>query len=228
MTDEDLTALFEKVHSDYFSKNSKKIKARFYPYRSLRHTIEWNYKLIDLKISRYLSDAPVNILEDLAVLLLAKIYKITPDKAIKESYCKYAKSINKELPKRKKSVPKGYYSQGNYYNLQEIFDNLNDIYFSNKLSVKHLGWSKNKSYTRLGYYDREKDLLVVSQIFDSHKVPENVVEYMVYHEMLHILIPTTTNNGRRKIHTSKFRQLEREFPDYLKIQNWLNKKRHKL
>ncbi len=228
MTNDDLTSIFEKVHFQYFSKNSKKIKAQFHPYRSLRHTIEWNYRLINLKISQYLSDAPPNILEDLAVILLAKVYKIKPDKTIKDSYRNYADSLSNKLPKRKKIIPKHYFPQGEYYNLKDMFERLNNTYFSNKLNVKYIGWSKNKSYTRLGYYDRERELLVVSKIFDSKKVPINVVEYLVYHEMLHIFIPTTTVNGRRKIHPPNFKQLEKKFPDYEKIQNWIKKKRFKL
>ena len=228
MTNEQLTSIFEQIHYQYFSKNSKKIKAQFYPYRSLRHTIEWNHKYIHLKISKYLNNAPQDILQNLAIILLAKVYKIKPEKSIKESYKAYAELIQPDIPKRKKSIPKGYYQQGNYYNLKEIFVRLNDLYFANKLSVKHLGWSKNKSYTRLGYYDRERDLLVISKIFDSKRVPENVVEYLLYHEMLHIYIPTTTVKGRRKIHSPAFQQLEQKYPDYPKIQNWIKRKRFRL
>ena len=228
MTNEQLTSIFEQVHSQYFSKNNKRIQAQFHPYRSLRHTIEWNHKYIHLKISQYLADAPEKIIQDLAIILLAKVYKSKPKKSIKDSYKAFANSIQPDIPKRKKSIPKGYESKGKYYNLQEFFNNLNDKYFDNKLAVKYLGWSKNKSYTRLGYYDRERDLLVLSKIFDSKKVPQIVLEYLLYHEMLHIFIPTTTLNGRRRIHPPEFRQLERKFPDYPQIQNWIKKKRFRL
>lgn len=228
MTNSDLTSIFEQIHSEYFSKNSKKIQAQFYPYRSLRHTIEWNYKFIHLKISKYLADAPPDILQDLAIILLAKVYKVKPEKSIKDSYKAYAESIQPDIPKRKKSIPKGYHAQGKYFNLQKVFDNLNQLYFNNKLSVKYLGWSKNKSYTRLGYYDRERDLLVISRIFDSKKVPCEIIEYLLYHEMLHIQIPTQKINGRRRIHPPEFKKLEKEFPEYSQIQNWIGKKRFRL
>jgi len=228
MTNEQLTNIFEQIHLKYFSKNSKRIQAQFYPYRSLRHTIEWNHKYIHLKISKYLTDAPENILEDLAIILLAKLYKIKPDKSIKDSYRDYTESIKDNIPKRKKSIPKGYNPQGKYYNLRDTFNKLNLEYFENKLSVKYLGWSKSKSYTRLGYYDKERNLLVISKIFDSKKAPQKIIEYLMYHEMLHVFIPTTTLNGRRRIHPPEFRKLERNFPDYHQIQNWIKKKRFKL
>jgi predicted metal-dependent hydrolase len=225
MNNDQLNAIFEQVHSQHFLKNRKKIQAQFHPYRSLRHTIEWNHKYIHLKISQYLIGAPENIIQDLAIILLAKVYRVNPKKSIKDSYRAFADSIQPDIPKRKKSIPKGYELLGNYYNLQELFNNLNNKYFDNKLEVKYLGWSKNKSYTRLGYYDRERDLLVISKIFDSKKVPQNVIEYLLYHEMLHIFMPTTTHNGRRRIHPPEFRKIERKFPDFLKIQNWIKKKR---
>ena len=228
MTNDKLTSIFEQVHSNVFSKNSRKIKARFHPYRTLRHTIEWNHDFIHLKISQYLSNAPENVLQDLAIILLAKVYKIKPDKSVKDSYSNYTRSIKDNIPKRKKTIPKGYDPRGKYFNLRAIFNNLNIEYFENKLSVKYLGWSKSKSYTRLGYYDRERELLVISKIFDSKKVPINVVEYLVYHEMLHIFIPTTTVNGRRKIHPPAFRNLEKNFPDCDSIQTWIKKKRFRL
>lgn len=225
MTNHELTKIFEEIHVDIFSKNSKKIEARFYPYRSLRHTIEWNHKYIYFKISRYLSDAPKEVLTGLAIILFSKVYKIKPEKSIKDSYRAYANSIQPEIPKRKRNTPKGYNPQGKYYNLQVLFDDLNRKYFENKLSVKYLGWSKNKSYARLGYYASERDLLVISKIFDSKKTPLNVIEYMVFHEMLHIAIPTKTINGRRRIHPPEFKNLEQQFPEYKKIQNWIQKKR---
>ena len=228
MTNDKLTLIFEQAHSIYFSKNTRKIEARFHPYRSLRHTIEWNHKFIRLKISQILSDAPQNILEDLAIILLAKVYKCKPDKAIKDSYRAYAESIKDRIPKRKKSIPKGYNPRGKSFNLKDIFNKLNIKYFHNKLTVKYLGWSKSKSYTRLGYYDKERNLLVISKIFDSKKVPLQVIEYLVYHEMLHIYIPTKTVNGRRQIHSEEFKVLEQNFPEYIQIQNWIKKKRFKL
>lgn len=228
MTDDQLTAIFEQIHSQYFSKKSKDIQARFHPYRSLRHTIEWNHKYTIIKVSQYLKNAPLNILEDLAIILYSKIYKVKPDRKIRESYNNYAAKISEDLPKRKKAIPKGYSPQGKYFNLETIFGKLNSLYFSNELSVKYLGWSKNRSFTRLGYFDKERDLLVISQIFDSRKVPLNVLEYLVYHEMLHIFIPTTKKNERRIIHSKAFKEQEKKFPEYSYIQNWIKKKRFKL
>ena len=89
------------------------------------------------------------------------------------------------------------------------------------LKVPTLGWSRNKSYWRLGFYDAERNLLVVSRIFDQSRVPEEILRYLVYHEMLHIFFPTERKNGRRIIHSPEFRETERRYPEYQEIQDWL-------
>lgn len=105
---------------------------------------------------------------------------------------------------------------------------MNQAYFGGELARPILGWSLRKAYRRLGFYNKEKNLLVISRIFDSKKVPRKVVEYLMYHEMLHIAIPTVHNNGRRTIHGRSFREKERQFPQYEFVQKWLSKNLRKL
>ena len=62
---------------------------------------------------------------------------------------------------------------------------------------------------------------VISKIFDSAKVAEEVIYYLVYHEMLHMLLPIKKMNGRRIVHAKKFKELEKQYPDYIKITKWI-------
>jgi len=228
MTNTELTTIFESIQKEYFSRNTQTISAEFYPYRSLRHTIEWNRKTITIKVGQYFNNAPDHIIEILAIILLAKIYKNKVDLKIRKIYNQYAHKLQEDIPKKRRKIPIEYESDGMYFNLRFLFDKINKTYFENNLAVKYLGWSKNKSYTRLGYYDQERNLLVISKIFDSRKVPQNVVEFLLYHEMLHIMLPSQKINGRRKIHTNEFRELEQRFPDFKQIEKWIKHKRHKL
>ncbi|HHE55002.1 MAG TPA: M48 family peptidase [Caldithrix abyssi] len=101
-------------------------------------------------------------------------------------------------------------------------------YFANQLKKPILGWSLRKSYRRLGFYSKEKNLLVISRILDSKKVPPEVVKFLLYHEMLHMAIPVQKVNGRRQIHPPVFKQREKQFPNYQSIQKWLKKNLVKL
>ena len=47
------------------------------------------------------------------------------------------------------------------------------------------------------------------------------VEYILYHEILHIKHPARLIKGRRYYHTSAFRLDERRFPHYEQAQRWL-------
>lgn len=224
MTNLELKEIFDQVHTSYFSKNHKIIKVDFYPYRSLRHTIEWNRKSINVKVSQYFQDAPIKIIKILAIILLAKVYKFKIDSNFRQIYKKYSEELQSNIPKPKRRNLQHYNPQGKYFNLAEIFDSINELYFSKKLNIGTIGWSQNKSYSRLGFYDKERDLLVISKIFDSKKVPLKVVEFLVFHEMLHIYIPSKSKNGRRRIHTQKFRQMEQSFPEFYSIDKWIKKK----
>ena len=48
-------------------------------------------------------------------------------------------------------------------------------------------------------------------------MPPNVrrlaVEYVLFHEMLHLRFPVEHHGARRRVHTREFQQAEREFPD---------------
>jgi len=228
MTDNQLTELFQRIHKDQFPRRKRKVEALFYPYRSLRHTIEWNPWRIKIKVSQYFRAAPRHILEYLAVILLSKVYKLPVDRELRREYRIFLDELAGQVPQRKPKQPAGYSPTGNTFNLQNLFDQLNVRYFENRLKRPLLGWSKNRSYSRLGFYDEKRKLLVISCIFDDYRVPEEIVRYLLYHEMLHIYYPTSSRNGRRTVHSPTFKSAEKKFPAFEDIQKWIKKNVRKL
>ena len=228
MNNKELTAILKEVHNKHFPRKLKRLSAEFYPYQSIKQTVKWNAFFINIRISIHFKSAPAEILEIISLLLLAKVYryKVSPD--IRNIYQQYVEQIKSQLPAKKPGILKNYNSQGLYFNLRDIFNVLNQMYFTNELQVKNIGWSKKTSFRRLGFYNEERDLLVISKIFDSDKVPEEVIYYLVYHEMLHILLPIKRLNGRRIVHARKFKELEKQYPDYSKINKWIESNLMKL
>jgi predicted metal-dependent hydrolase len=53
----------------------------------------------------------------------------------------------------------------------------------------------------------------VSRIFDHPRVPRYAVEYLLYHEMLHLRHPVKLRGSRRCVHPKQFQEEERLFPD---------------
>jgi predicted metal-dependent hydrolase len=228
MPENQLGLIFKSVQNHYFKTKVKKIEVDFHPFRSMKHTIEWTPWRIRIKINENFRNAPKNIMENLAIILLAKVYKAKVGKDIRKNYNNYVESLRDTLPAKKHNRLDSYSARGNAYDLSQIFQQLNKLYFGDSLKEPIVGWSRNKSYWRLGFYDQERNLLVVSRIFDRAKVPEQIVAYLVYHEMLHIQFPTERRNGRRIIHSAQFRETERKFPEYQEIQDWLKKNIRKL
>ena len=103
-------------------------------------------------------------------------------------------------------------AQGRHYNLEEIFDDLNRRFFGGLLGRPELGWSRRRSRTLLGHFDPAHNAIIVSRLFDQPEVPRLLVEYIVFHEMLHLRHPVEHGRTRRCVHTPEFKQAERAFP----------------
>ncbi len=229
MNNTQLETLYRDILQEFFPRKSYDLRAFFYTGRSLRHTIELKRNVITVRIAQALQQAPEHILRVLGLILLLKIFRLKADRNLNRVYREYVKEHILPHNGVKHRPPSARYTPlGRYFNLDELFDRLNHIYFDNSLNKPLIGWSLNPSYRRLGFYVQEKNLLVISRIFDSRKVPAEVVEYMLYHEMLHIDIPAMEKNGRRRIHPPEFRKKEKTFPNYLNIQRWLENNLRKL
>jgi hypothetical protein len=228
MTQKELTSIFQSIHKKYFPRKLKKIDAKFFSFRRIKHSIEWTPFHIRIKVSHYFKDAPHSIMEILAIILIARIYKRRVDSSIRKKYREYLEQLEQKLPPTRSHSLDSYNAKGKVFDLESVFLQLNMNYFENLLDLPVLGWSKTKSYRRLGFYDEKRNLLVISRIFDASSVPEEIVNYLVYHEMLHIYYPAEKKNGRRIVHTPAFKMAEKRFPKYENIQTWLKKNLSKL
>ena len=88
-----------------------------------------------------------------------------------------------------------------------------------------ISWAQRKRSTarrglRLGSYDSSRDLVRVHPVLDQEAVPEWAVAFVVYHELLHAIIPSR-RVGRRLIHHGpEFRERERAHPDFQRATAW--------
>jgi predicted metal-dependent hydrolase len=67
---------------------------------------------------------------------------------------------------------------------------------------------------KLGSYCARDRLIRVHPRLDDPSVPRFFVEYVVYHEMLHHVLPPDVRGGRRQLHDARFKRMERAFPRY--------------
>ncbi len=63
--------------------------------------------------------------------------------------------------------------------------------------------------------------IVISRIFDRPSVPRYAVEYLVYHEMLHLKHPVRLRGSRRCVHPRQFQAEEKLFPELERARRFL-------
>jgi len=128
----------------------------------------------------------------------------------------------KKTPKRKPPEP---CARGEHYDLQSVYDRLNSLYFDDQLDLS-ITWfgqpeRKVKSHRILGLYVFESRLIKVHRLLDHPRFPPYFISYIVYHEMLHsVLPPLKRKKGRCRIHHGEFKQREKCFADYEKAREF--------
>ena len=121
---------------------------------------------------------------------------------------------------------------GRYFNLKELFDQVNQDYFANQIDC-HITWGARRRVRRqqsiklASYSDRTK-IIRINPALDRIYVPKYVVAGIIYHEMLHHHLGVESRNGRKIAHTKRFRQLEERFPHYHRLQDWKEKNLRRL
>lgn len=203
------------------------IDALFYPYAGLRHTIRIRSGKVYVRISDICRDAPPEILRAVAWILVSRLLGKKAPTIHEKVYREY--SLTSEVMRASDLVRRGRgrkmvsSSRGEVYDLDRMFAKLNRRYFEGEISKPTLTWSQRRTRSILGHHDHIYDHITISKTLDSMDVPEWFVEYILYHEMLHIKHPAKLINGRRYYHTSSFRMDERKFAHYDESQRWLEK-----
>ena len=114
--------------------------------------------------------------------------------------------------------------RGCYFDLGAIYHDLNHNYFVNRVQA-HITWSRRppqrqRTSIRFGSYQERDRLIRIHRLLDQSFVPRYVVENVVFHEMLHQLIPRQYMNGRCYVHPPEFRRQERRFPYHQQAEQW--------
>ncbi len=114
-------------------------------------------------------------------------------------------------------------AQGRTYDLEAVFEDLNQRFFHGLMARPQMTWSRDHARNSLGHYDPAHNAIVVSRIFDHPRVPRSAVEYIVYHEMLHLKHPVRLRGSRRCVHSAEFQAEEKLFPQLDEVKQFLCK-----
>ncbi len=194
------------------------MRVEFRSFTTLSSRIRLREGLIMVRISHLLRDAPGAVIESLLWILLAKLYRKPVPAEPQRCYREFVnrQELRQDLSelRQTRGRKRVQLPQGAYYDLDEVFDTVNAEHFGGQVSRPQLGWSQQRARTLLGQYDPHHHLIVLSRLLDQPRVPRLVVDFVMYHEMLHIQIPVLEGGNRRSIHPPAFRAAERRFPGY--------------
>jgi hypothetical protein len=189
---------------------------RFRRFTSLNTTIRLRQGEIRVSLSDLLEGAPESVIRAIAHILIAKLYRKAVDPAQNLRFKRFASSAavtkQTELIRSARGSKRFSGPEGRYYHLEEVFDALNERFFGSMLGRPDLTWSEHIAKRSLGHYDAAHNTIVVSRVFDRPSSPRYAIEYLLYHEMLHLKHPVKRNGLRRCVHSREFKAEESLFP----------------
>lgn len=202
------------------------IVVEFFPFAGLSHSVRLREGRLQVRLSDICDSAPQEVYESIALILLAKLYRKKVDSSFHRTYRAF--TLRGEIQARARSVkvergrpaPAGS-AQGRHINLEAAFDRINGQYFHGTMEKPIVLWSAKRTRYVLGRYDAVHKAIFISRVFDSPKVPSYVVDYIMFHEMLHMKHASTVHDTRLIVHSTEFRRDERTFVQRREAKLWL-------
>jgi hypothetical protein len=203
------------------------MSVQFFPFANVNNTIRLREGNLLVRLSDLLEGAPDPVLRAIAHILIAKMYRKRIEAAHASRYRKYILSsavrtkahLIRQLRGRKRLAS----ARGTQYDLDLIFESLNLRFFGGMQARPKMSWSQKRARNLLGHYDPAHNAIIVSRIFDHPNVPRYAVEYIVYHEMLHLRHPVKLNGSRRCVHSAAFHAEEKLFPELEQAQRFIRR-----
>jgi hypothetical protein len=203
------------------------LTVEFFAFANVNNTIRLREGKLLVRLSDLLEGAPEPVLRAIAHILLAKMYRKPIDRGHSTRYRRYVSShdlVEKaHLVRQMRGRKHIDTARGHVYNLENIFDELNLRFFHGLLGRPQITWSRDHARNSLGHYDPAHNAIVISRVFDHPRVPRCAVEYIVYHEMLHLKHPVKLRGSRRCVHSAAFQEEEKQFPELTAAQQFLRR-----
>jgi predicted metal-dependent hydrolase len=201
------------------------LTVEFFPFANINNTIRLRQGKLLVRLSDLLEGAPQSVLLAIAHILLAKMYRKPIEREYATRYRRYVSShairrkahLVRQIRGRKRIES----AKGHTYNLEAVFDELNTRFFYGLLARPQMTWSRDHARNSLGHYDPAHNAIVVSRVFDHPRVPRYTLEYIVYHEMLHLKHPVKLRGSRRCVHSAQFQAEEKLFPQLEEAKRYL-------
>lgn len=194
------------------------IRVEFRRYANANAQVRFHDGKLLVRLADTLEGAPEDVLHALAEILLSKLFRRPVPAAANDRYRRYLNRRdirrNLDLVRQIRGHKRVEHPQGRHFDLEQMFEDLNFRYFFGLMARPRIGWSPHASRTLLGHYDPSHNAIVLSRILDRPDTPPLAVEYVLFHEMLHLRYPAEHNGSRRCVHTQAFKEAEKQFEHF--------------
>jgi hypothetical protein len=178
--------------------------------------------ILHARVHHMFLDAPAQVIDALVR------YVTRGDRDASATLGDYIDANGFRLARRKRSSL--LVTKGKHHDLLALFHDLNERYFGEAVNTL-ITWGKRpttgavkRKTIKLGSYSAVDRLIRVHPSLDRNWVPRYFVAYIVYHEMLHHVIPGSRGLGRVNLHPPEFKERERHFRHFDRAIEW--EKRH--
>ncbi len=167
-------------------------------------------------------EAPATVMENMLFsVLLPKKRQIPHRLAVRrytetKAFAKLAQQVTGSS-----SETKNEHSRGRYYDLVDVFEHVNRQYFNDQMDPPRLVWGQRLARRKLGHYQPATDTVQVNKALDDPNVPKYVVDFIIYHELLHKQLGIKVSGGRSYSHTPAFKKAEQRFRKFEEAQEFL-------
>lgn len=214
-------------HRAFLPAGGRDFRVVFKPYAGLRSTIYQRPDHYEVRLADMLQKAPLQVHYSLACILLSKIdRRLRISRAERMAYDAWSREPGvidtHESLRRERGVKPIESPRGQVHDLTLMFHKLNREYFNALLPRLRIGYSRERSRSLWGHHDSAHETIVINKVLDSLRVPAYAIESIVYHEMLHHVVPIEYGKtGRRLVHSRRFREAERLFAHHAQAQRFL-------
>jgi hypothetical protein len=219
------SALFFETPAEIYARVFRELKPRtktpavrvdFCPFANADSFIRMTADGIHVRVTDVLEGAPAPVMEALAYILVGKLFRRPIPRVYAHRYRLY---LNRRDMRRQMHLVRQIRGRkfvsgpaGSHHDLEAIFEELNARFFDGLMGRPLLGWSRRASRSMLGHFDPSHNAIIISRIFDTPKISRIALEYVLFHEMLHLRFPVDHSGARRRVHTREFRAAEKAFP----------------
>ncbi len=176
---------------------------------------------IHYRVHHMFLDAPQEVVRALASFARSRRPRAAPRRGAGRRIDDYVRS------QRGRIAPPGpplVEPRGRHHDLRALFDRLNAEHFGGAV-VARIGWATwrrvpGRRAIKTGVYLHDARLIRIHPALDRPGVPGYYVAAVVFHEMLHQVVPPEEAGGRRRVHGPEFRRREAAFPDLGRARAW--------